>query len=130
MQQYAYQAKIIRVVDGDTIDAEVTLIDQDLGFHHRIVNRQVMKFRLGGINAPESGTVAGSLASNQLRSLLPIGGEVIIVTVKDKAEKYGRYLAWVYVGGKCVNDEMIESGHAVAYNPSGVQRPTIADLAQ
>lgn len=128
--QYIYQAKIIRVVDGDTVDAEVTLIDQDLGFHHRIVNKQVMKFRLGGINAPESNTVAGSLASNHLRSLLPVGGEVVIATVKDKAEKYGRYLAWIYVAEKCVNDEMIDSGHAVAYNPSGVQRPVITDLTQ
>ena len=44
---YNYNAKCIRVVDGDTIDAEI-----DLGFDIKVTKR----IRLGGINAPESRT--------------------------------------------------------------------------
>ena len=44
---YNYNATCIRVVDGDTIDAEI-----DLGFDIKVTKR----IRLGGINAPESRT--------------------------------------------------------------------------
>ena len=44
---YNYNAKCVRVVDGDTIDAMI-----DLGFGVHIKKR----IRLAGINAPESRT--------------------------------------------------------------------------
>ena len=44
---YNYNAKCIKVVDGDTIDAEI-----DLGFDIKVTKR----IRLAGINAPESRT--------------------------------------------------------------------------
>ena len=44
---YNYNATCIKVVDGDTIDAEI-----DLGFDIKVTKR----IRLGGINAPESRT--------------------------------------------------------------------------
>ena len=44
---YEYKAKLVRVVDGDTIDCEI-----DLGFD--ITVRQRVRF--AGINAPESRT--------------------------------------------------------------------------
>ena len=44
---YNYNAKCVRVVDGDTIDAEI-----DLGFDVKVKKR----IRLAGINAPESRT--------------------------------------------------------------------------
>ena len=44
---YTYKAKLIRIVDGDTIDAEI-----DLGFD-TIVRKRI---RLYGINTPETKT--------------------------------------------------------------------------
>ena len=44
---YEYKAKLIRVVDGDTIDAEI-----DLGFKIFIKER----IRFAGIDTPESRT--------------------------------------------------------------------------
>ena len=46
-KMYEYEMKVLRVVDGDTVDAQI-----DLGFkvHHNI------RVRLYGINAPESRT--------------------------------------------------------------------------
>ena len=41
---YRYRAKLVRVVDGDTID-----LDIDLGFYIRITER----VRLEGVNTPE-----------------------------------------------------------------------------
>ena len=44
---YQYNATLVRVVDGDTVDAMI-----DLGFDIQVKKR----IRLAGINAPESRT--------------------------------------------------------------------------
>ena len=44
---YTYEAKVVRVVDGDTIDALI-----DLGFN---VHKKI-RIRMVGINTPESRT--------------------------------------------------------------------------
>jgi micrococcal nuclease len=44
---YTYKAKVVRVVDGDTIDA---LIDLGFDIHKKI------RIRMVGMNAPESRT--------------------------------------------------------------------------
>jgi micrococcal nuclease len=103
---YEYKAKIIRVVDGDTVDAEV-----DLGFHVVIT----MKFRLAGINAPEMKTAEGKKAKSALISVIE-GKTVKILTIKDKQEKYGRYLAIILENDKNnVNNWLVEQGLATPY---------------
>lgn len=106
---YQYRATLIRVVDGDTIDASV-----DLGFSVRVD----MRLRLAQINAPEMNTQEGKAARAFLADALK-DGALTVETFKDKKEKYGRYLAVVYAGsaavGKSVNAMMIEGGHAVEF---------------
>jgi len=100
------RCKVRRVIDGDTVD--VTL---DLGF---TVFSEV-RLRLFGINAPEAKgatKAAGLAAANQLRQLIPVGSDVRIETLKC-TEKYGRWLAKVYVGVDCVNEQMVAGGFAV-----------------
>lgn len=104
---YLYKATILRVVDGDTVDALV-----DLGFHITIE----MKLRLYGINAPEMKTEAGHPARDYLKSLLD-GKIITLKTIKDKREKYGRYLAILIADNAIVNDMMVNAGHAVPYTP-------------
>lgn len=78
---YEYAASILKVVDGDTVHA-----DLDLGLDARMRTT----LRLAGINAPELSTQAGPPARAFLQYLLATGGPLVVRTVKDKREKYGR----------------------------------------
>lgn len=102
--EYKYRAEVVRVVDGDTVDAEV-----DLGFHVKLFAR----FRLLGINAPEKNTQDGMKSLARLAELLPVGSQVVIQTTKDRKEKYGRYLGTFLVDGKSVNQQLVDEGFAV-----------------
>lgn len=106
---YEYSASVISVYDGDTITVSV-----DLGFHIS----QIMSVRLARINSPEvrgGSSIEGLEARDYLRSIL-LGKKVTLVTYKDGKEKYGRYLADVYLGEprvfNCVNDMMVAKGFA------------------
>jgi len=110
---YRYTAIVRRVYDGDTIT-----VDIDLGFN---VWWRDVSLRLYGIDTPE---IRGEEREEGLRSKqfvvdrLPIGEEIIIETVKDKKEKYGRYLAVVYYGSleTNLNDELLAEGMAAKYS--------------
>ena len=106
---YEYSATVISVYDGDTITVSV-----DMGFHIT----QTMSVRLARINSPEvrgGSSTEGLEARDYLRSIL-LGKKVTLVTYKDGKEKYGRYLADVYLGEprvfNCVNDMMVAKGFA------------------
>ncbi|HSG30642.1 MAG TPA: thermonuclease family protein [Thermodesulfobacteriota bacterium] len=110
---YNYYGKLIKVVDGDTIDVEV-----DLGFHTCVKER----LRLADIDTPEvygknaspEGTVAKNYVINALTDKL-----LRIETFKDRTGKYGRFLALVYYQSDNrwinLNDELIEKGLAKPY---------------
>lgn len=111
--KYEYSAIVLKVVDGDTLDAEV-----DCGFHLHIT----MRLRLYGINAPEMkgpSKEAGKASKAYLESLIAATGpEFVIRTVRDTTEKYGRYLATI-IGTSDegeeinLNKRMLIDGHAV-----------------
>ena len=121
---YEYKAKILRVVDGDTVD-----VDIDLGFGVWLRNERV---RIMGIDTPESRTrdkqekKFGLLAKERLKELLPKGKDSVLRTQIDKdgedaKGKFGRILGnFVYGHGHngrftMVTDILIKEGHAVAY---------------
>lgn len=110
---YRYNAHVVSVYDGDTLRANVSL-----GFHTWVMNVQL---RLLGINSPEMVGVdkaSGTVSRDRLRALVA-DKDVVIETIKDGTEKYGRYLARVYVnmGGvwTCANDIMLNEGLAKPY---------------
>lgn len=109
---YEYQAEITRIVDGDTVHARL-----DLGCEVRID----LTLRLAGIDAPEMSTAAGHEAKAWLTERLSDlhHPPLLVLTLKDRTEKYGRYLASLWDGDENINVEMIEAGHAVAYDGSG-----------
>lgn len=105
---FEYDAGVLRVVDGDTVDLCI-----DLGFDVQIS----MRVRLYGINAPEMSTPEGKLARLwMVGQLQAMGMRCTVETVKDRQEKYGRYLAILKDrAGNSLNQEMIDAGHAVPY---------------
>ncbi len=93
---FTYQAKLIEVIDGDTVDLLI-----DLGFGVHVKER----CRLYGIDAPEMPSEAGKAAKAYLESLIGAAtGELYVATrkmtrkPKEKTDKYGRYLAVLYRG--------------------------------
>jgi micrococcal nuclease len=107
---YEYHAEILRVVDGDTVHARL-----DLGIDVRID----LVLRLDGINAPEVPSIEGLAAKAWLIARLAKARNVVTVkTVKDKREKYGRYLASLWDGTN-INQEMVDAGQAVPYDGHG-----------
>jgi micrococcal nuclease len=88
---YQYKCKILRVVDGDTVD-----IDIDLGFGVWLHRERV---RVHGIDAPESRTrdltekLFGIAAKERVRELLPVGSTSTLVCQEyDSTGKFGRIL--------------------------------------
>jgi len=104
---YEYKARIVNVVDGDTVDADI-----DLGFNTWRINERL---RLSGINAPEprgAQKVEGLQSKNELIKRI-LDREVTICTIKDRTGKYGRYLATIYLGEININEWLVENGFAV-----------------
>jgi micrococcal nuclease len=111
MYQYKIK-KIHRIIDGDTIDVEISL-----GFNITIVQR----VRLKDIDAAETRTkdlkekAEGLMAKEWLEKELSKPGEWIIETTKD--DKYGRILGTLYLVGEpvTVNERMVNDGIARPY---------------
>lgn len=108
---YDYKAKLLRVIDGDTIDAMI-----DLGFNTWIKKR----VRLYGIDAPESRTKdleekrQGQAATKRLQELLAsTNGELIIHS--HGIGKYGRCLGTLFIGECNINQQLLLEGHAEEY---------------
>ena len=117
---YEYRVKIIKVVDGDTVD-----VDIDLGFGVTLTDERV---RIMGIDTPESRTrdkvekVFGIAAKNALKSML---GETSILKTQinrdgeDMKGKFGRILGDFIIdrNGDSISvvQALIEDGHAVDY---------------
>ena len=82
---YTYRAKLVKVVDGDTVD-----LDVDLGFYTTLRIRG----RLIGVDTPERGHPDFLLASNTLLRLLHEhqDDEGYISIQTGKTGKYGRWL--------------------------------------
>lgn len=106
---YDYRCRILSVVDGDTVDCEI-----DLGFTIKMQRR----VRLLGINAPEmkAPTMEQAKASRlalqmYFNTMMP----VIVHTQLDKSDAFGRVLGTFFVGSLNVNQDMLNSGHAVVY---------------
>ena len=111
---YEYKCKILRVVDGDTVD-----IDIDLGFGIWMHKERV---RMMGIDTPESRTrnleekVRGKLSKKYLTELLKSSKKLIVKTHKgSETGKFGRILGELFGNGVNLNLKMCTDGYAVQY---------------
>lgn len=101
-------AKVKRVIDGDTFVIENGTSKGE-------------KVRLIGVDAPETRRTArkeigyyGQEAKQYLTGMLN-GKSVKLVFDVGKRDRYGRLLAYVYIGKKFVNRDLVEQGYAVSY---------------
>ena len=110
---FEYKCKLVRVIDGDTID-----VDIDLGFGVWLKKQRI---RLYGIDTPESRTsddvekIYGNAAKDFLIKWTG-AGDLTIKTHKDERGKFGRILGEIWTIDTNINDKMIEKHHAVKYH--------------
>jgi|TARA_B110000438_G_scaffold161664_1_gene154899 micrococcal nuclease len=110
---FRFNAHLVRVVDGDTIDADI-----ELGFSVFMRDR----IRLMGIDTPESRTRNlqekswGMAAKHRLIELLAeTDGEFTLVTEDMEKGKFGRVLGTIEINGKDANQTLIEENFAIPY---------------
>ena len=115
---YTYNAKVIRILDGDTVEAEI-----DLGFGVSITRI----VRMNGIDTPEKTssilTVRELAAKATARARYALENKkVILQTQLDKGDKYGRVLAYIYESqselgaNQSFNLKLVQEGLAFPYD--------------
>ena len=125
---YIYRIKqIIRVIDGDTIDADI-----DLGFDISLSKR----IRLAAVDTPESRTSDanekkyGLESKEWLKHKVENAGHILIKTeLPDSTEKYGRIIGHLFINDQesSLNDQMIVEGYAWNYD-GGTKKKNFAEL--
>ena len=108
---YLYNATLVKVVDGDTVDLNV-----DLGFY----NTAKIRFRFTGMDAPEvrgESRVEGKRSKEYVIDKLTHAKRIRVVS--EKTGKWGRWLGTIYYdngdGLINLNESMVTEGYAVEY---------------
>ena len=125
---YIYRIRSIhKVVDGDTIDADI-----DLGFDISLTKR----IRLAGVDTPESRTADANekkygLESKEWLKKKVEGAKNILIKTElpDSTEKYGRIIGHLFINDQdtSLNDQMIVEGYAWSYD-GGTKKKNFAEL--
>ncbi len=111
------QARVVKVIDGDTIDVEI--------------DGQVYTVRYLGVDCPETDCDMGRVATDINKAFVE-GKTVELEKDVSETDKYDRLLRYVYVGGVFVNAELIRLGyaHAVTLPPDLVHADELLQLEQ
>lgn len=94
----ALQGKCVKVADGDTITV--------------LTAHEEVRVRIYGVDSPEKSQNFGQKAKKFTLGL--VGGKHVKVDVID-TDRYGRAVGVVYVGRKCLNEELLKFGYAWYY---------------
>lgn len=108
---YEYKCKVLKVIDGDTVDCEI-----DLGFNIKMIKR----VRLLGVNTSELNSkieeernkarAAKEYVENIKSSVTRIKTEL------DKSDSFGRVLGKLYIEDDVsINDLLLAEGLAIPY---------------
>ena len=121
---YEYTAKVLKVVDGDTLDLSI-----DLGFDVWTTQR----VRLLGIDTPETHTLdlkekaLGVKAKAMVEGLIKTATLIRVQTTKS--DKYGRMLVTLFVDSVNINEALVAAGYAWRYD-GGTKDKTLTDLTK
>jgi endonuclease YncB( thermonuclease family) len=113
--------RVVRVLDGDTLDIEVI---RDIGFEGKVIFP--VRVRVNRINAPALSSVAGKVARDRVVALL---GTATVNVTTLRGYKYGaptdRTGAWmaevVLPDGTNLSDTLVTEGHAVYWDGTGAR---------
>lgn len=105
------QARVVRVVDGDTI---IAVLRRDLGFEGTIEFQQ--RLRLVGINAPPAHTEEGQEATEFVKDFT----REAVTIITHKPYKYGgEWMADVLTGSRSLATELVAKGFAQPWSGRG-----------
>ncbi|MDX1535876.1 MAG: thermonuclease family protein, partial [Candidatus Spechtbacterales bacterium] len=90
---------VTRILDGDTVELNT-------GEHVRYI----------GVNAPESPEGCFSKEATEFNSSLVLNREVELTQGPDDKDNFGRLLRYVHVEGESINQKLIGTGHAYAFD--------------
>lgn len=110
---------VTRVVDGDTVEVEVTERVEGPGVGLTVVGESY-DVRLIGIDTPESVKPGSPVecfakeASAATTALLEGQGVRLVKDVED-TDRYDRLLRYIYMGDEMANARLVTNGYATAY---------------
>jgi micrococcal nuclease len=106
-------ARVIRIVDGDTLHADIGGRDETIRFY--------------GINATEVGQPCSAEATARVRALA--GTQVRLQPDARDRDRYGRLLRYVYtMDGRSIDAQLVAEGLAHAWTQDGALRFAIIAL--
>lgn len=111
--QFVRRAKLLRVIDGDTLRLEI-----DLGFGASIVH----DVRLSGIDTPEprgNERLAGKWVTKQVQEWIGERTDLLVHSKVFELGKFGRCLCEVWIDGKCLNRWLLDQNYAWPTNSVG-----------
>lgn len=102
-RERAIEGQVVRIVDGDTI--------------HVRIGERVEKVRYIGVNTPEvhhptRGEEPGGREATEVNRELVAGRRVRLELDVQERDRYGRLLAYVWVGEHMINAELVRRGYA------------------
>lgn len=95
----AESVRFLTIIDGDSMLVES--------------KGRTLEVRLIGIDAPEWGQEYGTQAKSHALSFC-YGHGLRLEYDKERIDRYGRVLAYVYCGNRMLNEEMVRAGMAIA----------------
>ena len=110
-------ARVVQVIDGDTIDVNL--------------NGEQVRVRYVGVNTPERDQSCYSEARAANSSMVS-GQNVTLLRDTSDTDQYGRLLRYVYVGDTFVNEQLLRGGWAevVVYQPDDEHADDFRTLEQ
>jgi micrococcal nuclease len=109
----AERARVLDVVDGDTVDVEV--------------NGRRERVRYYGVNTPERGDPCYREATERNREL--VGDEVLLAPDERDRDRYGRLLRYIFTPeGESIDAALVYEGLARAWTEDGSYREQLGSL--
>lgn len=111
--QPPFEARVIAIIDGDTIDV--------------LRDNKPQRIRLYGIDAPEHKQPFGTKAQEYLGNLVFKQTVKIVIRTNDR---YQRKVADIYLNNKNINQEMVKAGLAWWYRKYAPKETGLRDLEE
>ena len=98
-----FEAKVTKVIDGDTIRVKTTFRDFDF------------KVRLADIAAPEVKERGGKESKRWLEKAINNQTVYVLINPDNRVGKWGRLLGNIFHAGFNINEESVNRGYSVAW---------------